>query len=219
MELYFMDLKEFVNHFVEMMDYEDVLHYQYVLISSTLRSNNSRENVTKMSALYPSHRLVSDWLCDHLEDDFVERYYEELSDSKVSVAVLLECVLSEEIDTVFINAPGEDKRVPYMEIFASYVQNEFGVPVYNFKRIRKGLDDFVEWDKKAALHDVKKFLNYYREEFIDMDDMSTHQRNEYIKTLRKKELRKELIKLGYPKKEVRTMSKGEVIHLIKDYYG
>ena len=213
-----MTLKEFLKHFIKLVNNEDVLTYQYVLISNTLKSDGSRENVFKMNPLYPSARTISQWLAERDEEEFVERYYNELNENRPAIVALLDCVLSQNIDTVFITGVEESQKIPYMDVIANYIYTEFGVPVYSFKELRKHKDSFMKWDQDKARKRVRKICKRYKEE-LDLELLSNHERNAHLKTLSKKELRKAVLEIGMSKKTVNEMSRKELIDVLNDFYG
>ena len=105
-----------------------------------------------------------------------------------------------------------------MEVLSAFIYNEFGVPVYDFKKLRQGKEEFIKWDEKSVTEKVHKAVVKYRKNAVKIGDMTNHQRNEYLKTLTKKELKRELKKIGYPKSDVNEMGRGEIIHLLNKYY-
>ncbi len=218
MDMYFMTLKEFLKHFIKLVNNKDVLTYQYVLISNTLKSDNSMENVSKISSLYPSSRIISDYLCEHDEESFVERYYEELHGNRPAIVALLDCIMSQDIDTVIINGVDEDKRIPYMDVIANYIYTEFGVPVYNFKSIRKGKEDFQKWSQEKAFKTVHEEFKSYTKN-IDLDRLTNHERNQLLKTMSTKKLRKEVLALGMSKQTTKEMSRKDLIETLNESYG
>ena len=218
MDMYFMTLKEFLKHFIKLVNNEDVLAYQYVLVSNTLKSDSSMDNVCKMSILYPTARTVSGWLSDRDEEDFIERYYDELNEYRPSIVTILECAMSGDIDTIFINGVEEDKKIPYMGVIANYIYTEFGVPVYDFKAIRKGKEDFIKWNQEKVfkkVHDEFKALNAK----IDLEKLSNHERNKILKTMKTKRLRKEVRFIGFSKQTVNDMNRKDLIETLNEYYG
>lgn len=213
-----MTLKEFLKHFIKLVNNEDVLSYQYVLISNSLKSDGSKENVCKFNALYPSPRTVSQWLSEHDEEEFVERYYAEVDECRTTLIATLDCALSQNIDVIFITGVEEARKIPYMDVIASYIYTEFGVPVYNFKNLRTGKEDWVEWDQDEARERIHKLCKRLKDD-IDLDRLNNHDRNEHLKTLNKKELRKAVLEIGMSKKTTKEMSRKELIETLNDYYG
>lgn len=174
MGVYYMDTKEFLTHFVSDMGIDNVLNYQYVIISNTLKTNQSLDNITRYNELYPTASTVNLFLSLETQDDpetygeFIDAYWDELDESKYIIGVILKYMFTEKTEVIFINSPTEARRIPYMEALAAYIEQIFGVPVYNYKKLRKGECKFVEWDMNKIKKEVLAYVSASQRENADM---------------------------------------------------
>lgn len=195
--IYHMSTKTFMKDFITNVDMDDVLDYQYVIISSGIKADRSKENVTKMTDLFPSNRIASDYLNSGNDEELFMAYYEQLDD--INCRVYCAFMIKESIengDVIILYGPNENKRVPYMKAFEDFMLNEFEYPVYNFKDFLKGECEEIDVDEKMCLKKANRIIEKSKSRALDPHVSTTQQRRKYISELSKKELKKLIRKSG-----------------------
>ena len=194
-----MSTKTFINDFITTVDTEDVLRYQYVVISSGVKADKSLENVMKMSMLMPPDRTCSDYMNSDDEEAFFTDYYEYLlSDKTYSVMCALMIKESAESgDVIIIYGPNENNQIPYMKVLEDFFMNEFGYPLCDFAKLIRGKIEEPKFDEKRCLKKANKIIKRSKEDALKSDCSTPDQRWKYISGLSKKELRKLVKKTGF----------------------
>ena len=197
--IYHMSTKTFINDFITMVDTEDVLRYQYVVISSGVKADKSLENVMKMSMLMPPDRVCSDYMNSQNEEAFFTDYYEYLLSDK-TYSVMCALMITESVETgdvIIMYGPNENKQIPYMNVIEDFFMNEFGYPLCDFAKLLHGKIEEPKFDEKKCLKRAKKVIEQSKEAALESGCSTPTQRWEYISGLGKKELRKLVKKVGF----------------------
>lgn len=197
--IYHMSTKTFVQDFINRIDTEDVLRYQYVIVSSGVKADKSLENVMKMSMLMPADRICSDFMNGSLDEEaFFTEYYSQLVNDSVNLA-MCGFIVEESIkhgDVIIIYGPNENEQIPYMKVIEDLFINEFGHPIYDFLDLISGKIAVQKVNEEKCLKKAKKIIAKSKtDSFNNMNSISRH---EYISELGKKELRKLLRKNDIP---------------------
>lgn len=216
--IYHMSTKTFVQDFITRIDTEDVLRYQYVVISSGVKADKSLENVVKMSMLMPADRICSDYMNGSLDEEaFFTEYYSQLIGDSVSLA-MCGFIVEESIkrgDVIIIYGPNENGQIPYMKVIEDLFMNEFGHPIYDFLDVICGKIVTQNVNEKKCLKRAKKIIDKSKTDSFN-NSMNLVARHEYISGLGKKELRKLLRKNDIPYDDLSKSDMMDILFTVFD---
>lgn len=197
MDLYYMNTEEFLKHFIHDIGIDDALRCQYVIVSETLKSNKTMDNIARYNELYPTSASLSSWFNsrsdDNYKEEFADRYSEELSQNRFLLAVIIQLMLNEKCDIIFINGPQEDSRIPYMAVLAAWVEEEFGIPMYSYRDLRKGKEKYRKVkDLKKIRKKIDKYVGEQRAQRVEMLEWLTRdsERADVVNSLPKREIKR-----------------------------
>lgn len=189
--MFYMNSKVFEKFFLDIEDDDDILDAQYVIVSTRIRvSDRECDNIINAkSDLFPELDV-----CSALDEDtFRERYLKQLSKSKALIAYLIKGSIEEKFNIIFMCSKNEDK-IGYLKYLAEFCLMEFGYPVYEYKRFCQNLTADIHVNEKKVLHCVNEVLNKAKEDAVFK--MKDEEVVKDIKSLSKKQLKKQLKKLG-----------------------
>lgn len=203
-----------MKHFINDVDLNDVLGYQYVIISNSLKSTGNAQNILKMNDLYPSARIISDYMMSNDGEEFFSAYYDELNDDISSIAFLIDFAVRNPIDVIILAGPSENSRVPYLSTIADFCFNEFRYPVYDYKKLRKKKESYIDVNIVKVKRATSKVLAKAYKESQDISRMGYNQRQDFLSKASRKKLTSILKKFGISKKEAKLMTKSEIREII-----
>ena len=196
MSIFIMNGKTFIKEFIKTESPDKILDSQYVLISNKIRKQGKFEKqVITHPGLYPNANLIIDY-DDYNEPEYIDRYTEQVESHAAFLATIIEYVILQKETVIFLCAKTEWKY-NFMQILQDYVYEKFEYPIYDYKKIKSGKEKEVAYDAgttlkicdkvktKAAKREREKSLNNERTRF------------QYIQNMTKKQMKKELKRIGY----------------------
>lgn len=156
--MYYLNSKTFQNYFLVNERDKDILNAQYVIISTriTVRDKNN-DNIVLANMLFPDA-----YVCESLTDeDFEDRYMEQLDDNKVFIATLIEGSIKEKFNIIFICTKNEWK-LHYLEYISNYIYLKFKYPVYDYKYYCTGCK-LLRYNKRKIIKKCDKILKKAQE--------------------------------------------------------
>ena len=101
-----------------------------------------------------------------------------------------------------------------MQIIADYVYEEFGYPMWDYKKYKLGKEKPVSYNKDEVIHRCKKIIKDDRINYLNKKMKTRKGRQELLKELSDKEMKQLLKSVDLYTK---GMGRKEMKHLLKDY--
>lgn len=207
---YHLNSKVFFDEFLVHESDNDILKAQYVVVSHRIRLRERDDNmINGTSLLFPA----SDVCSTLTDDDFREKYYNQLMGCKPFIATLIKGSIEEKYNIIFMCSKKED-RMKYLELFANFVYMEFGYPCYEYSKYRSGASYLLKYNKEKILKKCNKILRETKKNYEDKE-LSNGQIGTVMKSykdMNKKDLKKNLVKRGL---YTDGMSKKEMLETIE----
>ena len=196
MAMYFMSGKTFLTQYIN-EDLDKVWKTQFVIVSSTIKKSGKYEKKKRMinanNLLFPKEDLIVDYKDYRHNDAYKARYYDQLDANKPFFATLIKCVIDKRTTVVFLCGERE-KKYGYFEIMQDYLEDEFNFHIYNYKKYKEGKEKVFRINSSLVLKKCDKILKKAKKYKSEQAMSSDYTRMHYIKSLSKKELKKELKK-------------------------
>lgn len=194
MAMYFMSGKTFLTQYIN-EDLDKVWKTQFVIVSSTIKKSGKYEKKKRMinanKILFPKEDLIVDYKDYRHNDVYKSRYYDQLDDNKVFLATLIKFVIEKKVTIVFLCGERE-KKYAYFDILQDYLEDEFNFHIYNYKKYKEGKEKVFRINSSLVLKKCDKLLKKAKKDNSEKAMASDYTRMRYIKSLSKKELKKEL---------------------------
>lgn len=210
--MYYMNSKTF-NTFLDSESDNDILHSQYVIISSRIRIKKSKDNIIQAkNILFPDANV-----CSKLTDDDMElAYYKQLDMNRAFLAALIKGSIEEGYNIIFLCTKNESK-IKFLEYLSNYIYLNFGYPVYEYEKYLTGISKLIKYNKHKVLKKCDKEIKHAKTKAEDRAKKSSNGRKELMKEyaqMSKKELKKILKKksLYYD-----GMDKSEMLEMIETF--
>lgn len=209
--MFHMNSKVFQDNFLTNEKDQDILNAQYVLVSNRIRKRKEHDNIiSAYSILFPNASTCS----AITDDEFEERYYEQLNNSLAFISTLIKGSIEEKYNIIFLCTKKESK-LKYLDLFSDFVYLEFGYPVYEYKKYASGASPLRKYDKDKVIKKCNKILNEVKKNSYN-NDVKTEKGRERImknyKSMKKKDLMKELKKRDL---YIEDMSKSEMLDMLE----
>ena len=152
----YMDSKVFKNEFLVNEKDNDILKYQYVIISNRIhKRRSSMRNIISYTLLYPSGSVMGQVDVRDMED----AYYEQLDECITSIAILVNGCIEEDMDIIFICTHQEMKwELKYLQLLAEYIYERLGYPVYDYTLYANNAHRRLKYNKKSVKKKCKKII-------------------------------------------------------------
>ena len=134
------------------------------------------------------------------------------------MANLVNNAVKNNVTFIFLCSKSEWKvgsgRRNYMQIIADYVYEEFGYPMWDYKKYKLGKEKPVSYNKDEVIHRCKKIIKDDRINYLNKKMKTRKGRQELLKELSDKEMKQLLKSVDLYTK---GMGRKEMKHLLKDY--
>ena len=215
MAIYIMNGKTFKKTFLK-ENPKKILDAQYVLVSSRIRRNGSseRRNIINMSKqLMPSDCILADWRMDSDEYYFQDQYSKQVKGNLALLAIIVKGVIEEKYTVVFLCSKNEWK-LKYLQFIANAIENYFGYPVYNYKKLKEGKIKSKSYNKDFVISQCDKYIAKERKKRRKKLMSTKRGRKTLVNDMSKDEMIRELKRLGLYTSD---MTKKEMKDLL-DYF-
>lgn len=160
--LWYMNSKE-LETFINNESDDNILEAQYVIVSNRIRRvGNAHDNIIQASVLFPDSSVAV--ALD--TDEFEEMYYKQLDENKTLLAVLINSVIINGYNIIFLCTKRESKLGNYLGLIANYVFNEFDFPMYNYMEMARGEIEEYEYDEADVYNKCKKLIDSAKDKQI-----------------------------------------------------
>lgn len=216
MAIFIMNGKTFLTTYIK-EDPKKVLKTQFVIVSSTIRKLGKkcwdRQIINANANLYPSQSLIMEYDDYKHDKNYEAEYYNQLDNSRALLATLIKYVVDENY-TVVILCGKKESKYNYLNLIKKYVLDEFGFPIYDYKKFKEGKERIVQVDNYEITHRCNKVLKKAAKRKKEKMLSTEKGRKQYFSSMSKSELKKELKKrdLYYP-----DMSKSEMIDMLETF--
>lgn len=218
--IYFMDGKTFIKDFVRKHS-SLAKKAKYVIVSSTIRKIGKYEDsvINMNNALFPSNELIMDYADYKHNEEYADKYMEQLEDSKAFFATLIMYDIKLNKDknkhNVIFLCGNKERKYFYFNLIQKYVEDEFGYHIVDYRKFIKKKKDY-KFPKLRRTKDIlatcKKIRKKKKAEQQSKLIQSENGRMKLLKEMTKKKLRKELKKRDL---YINGMSKGDMIDMLK----
>ena len=214
MSIYFMDGKTFITKYIN-EDPRKVLRTQFVIVSSTIRKTGKYEKqvINANGSLYPPPELLVDYDNYKKNEDYQMRYKEFIRESNPLLATLVKYSIEDDVNIVFLCSEKE-KKYQYLKLISAYVLDEFGYPMYNYKKMISGKAKKQKYDEAYVLSRCDKILKKAKKHKKERMLSTESGRKEYFGKMSKKEMKKKLQKLGLYDKKLTSSEMRELLDLV-----
>lgn len=211
MAIYYMNGKTFQDIFLK-ENPNKILRTQFVIVSSRIRRSrdSDRRNILSFTKqLMPSDMLLSDYRIDIDQDFFKDQYCKQLNENKSLLAVVVKGVIEENYTVVFLCSRNEWK-LKYLKYLANYIWNEFGFPMYDYKKYKEGKEKAIQYNRDYAISVCNKVIAKSTKKKRKKLLSTRKGREELVANMSKDEMRMELKKMelytqGMNKHEMKEM--------------
>ena len=140
------------------------------------------------------------------------RYKEFIRDSNPLLATLVKYSIEDDVNIVFLCSEKE-KKYQYLKLISAYMLDEFGYPMYNYKKMISGKVKKQKYDEAYVLSRCGKILKKAKKHKKERMLSTESGRKEYFGKMSKKEMKKKLEKLGLYDKKLTTSEMRELLDL------
>lgn len=216
MAIFIMNGKTFLTTYIK-EDPKKVLKTQFVIVSSTIRKLGKKswdkQIINANGSLYPSQSLIMEYDDYKHDKNYEVEYYNQLDNSKPLLATLIKYVVDDNY-TVVILCGKKESKYNYLNLIKKYVWDEFGFPIYDYKRFKEGKERIVQVDNYEVTRRCNKVLKKAAKRKKEKMLSTENGRKQYFSSMGKDELKKELKKrdLYYP-----NMTKSEMIDMLETF--
>lgn len=134
--IYRIDFQHFLLHAIDHFTRDELVHFQYMLISSGVKCNHKVRNVVKCIDLYPRNEVVIDYGSDGDENILEARMFEEydriLKESPDIFYSYFLNMISRHIDVVIVCDKLENI---YIDILSRYVKKKFNIEIVDLNKL------------------------------------------------------------------------------------
>lgn len=199
---------EFLEKFIHQ---EDLMDYQYLLLSTDIQTTKEFKNVMEFPRLIPDGCILEYFMSKEMKQ-YKHEYYSFLMRDEIRafITVMMKSVIDNGFKLVLLCSE-EENEYKFIKMLRKFIEKEYNFPTYNYKKYCKARkeDSFkdiedLEGIKKQIKKEVERIeklkINVGEEDKVDkamkaLDKMS------------KKELRQFCEKKGYKKKKYEDLDK------------
>lgn len=208
----YMNSKTFQDMFIVEEKRKTILKAQYVLVSTRIRKHSSdyQNILLAVQTLYPD----TDTMSKLYSKEQKQAYFRQLDENIELISIIVKTSIKEDYDIILMCSKNEWK-LKYMKWLAEYIMEKFGCPVYDYKKLKKGEQKLIKYDKDKVLKKCKKKIKKSFDKEIDKLSETSKGRKiimEKYKSFDKKELTKLAKKEGLYKD---GMSKKDILDLLE----
>lgn len=216
MSMFIVDGKTFIKKFIK-ENPEKVLSTQFVIVSSTIRKLGKarwdKQVINSNTLLYPPQNLIMEYDDYKHDEEYKREYFNYLDRAKPLLATLIKYVIESDYTVVFLCGKKEMKY-NYLNLIRKYIKSEFGFHVYNYEKVKKGKEKPSQINESHTLKLCNKILKQAKNDKKHNMLQTERGRKEYFSKMSKKELKKELKKMGLYDP---SMDKEELIDMLETF--
>ena len=214
MAIYFMDGNTFITEYIN-EDPRKVLRTQFVIVSSTIRKTGKYEKqvINANSSLYPPPELIIDYNNYKRNEDYKMAYREFIQESDPLLATLVKYSIEDDA-TIVLLCSKKEKKYQYLKLISAYVMENFGYPIYDYRKMKKGKAKKQKYDEAYVLSRCDKILKKAKKHKKERMLSTESGRKEYFGKMSKKEMKKKLQKLGLYDKKLTSSEMRELLDLV-----
>lgn len=132
--IYTMNTKTFDKIFAR-ESVEKIERSSFLVISKRIRKSEEMDAVIFAKKLFPSDYLLADYRAGKDPLYFKEKYWEQLDDSKLTLAIAVKNTIEEKVPLICICTKRE-WSLGFMKLFAEYIEDRFEYPVIDYKKYK-----------------------------------------------------------------------------------
>lgn len=209
--LYRIDYKHFLLHMIDYFTYDELMHMQYLMISTEIKNVGRASNVAKCNDLYPPYELIADYYTNHNQDIFEKRYMNYLENAEdedhAARAYVQEVTWVDRVLWKFIMRPLEGHHD--VVLFCGDSENFIIDALVKFIKKKTGLEviDLNEFFTKGKLGPIYIDWDEVWDKGVDIKRAARRDRNESLMST--SDGRQELLKIWTPKEKMAELKRLE----------
>ena len=215
MSIWYMNGKTFQKKMMKNEDPDAILRAKYGLISSRITSaKRYPKKILIMKALFPNSTILADLgIAD--EKWSIREYKKQLKQNREILAIIIHNAIVKNRTFILLCSEIEWKvlgKPSFMEHLADFCMEEFGYPLYDYKKYKNGKIGKIDYDKKQVLKKCKKVIEEARVQRMQKDLKSPRGRKRVLNEMTVDEMRKlldnyDIYTSGMSRKEMRSLIK------------
>ena len=187
--------ESFIYHMIDYFTREELISLQYLIISASIRNQGTIDNVSRVSDLYPSSDLLSDYI--QLEDKKVlyKAFYKELKQiQNIVYASIIMPIIMHHHNIVLICNEREDI---YIDVLCDFLKKEFNMSTVDLNRLfKEGETDIFSIDRDSVKNKSVELNRMVVRDKIRSYEQSEGGREKLLKMMSKEDKLKKLKELG-----------------------
>ena len=199
MSIVYMDTKTFMKKFIKEQKDETILEASYIIASNRIKFGTKYKDQIMKLFYVPDDCLMK--LNDEKEtksksnSEYVKAYFKMLNRNNISIASMIKITLENNLTTIILTTPLEDKTFNHMELLKEYIEKNFKYKIVRYKS-GMSLDIKQKESNKTILKTCADVISKTKKRKKEKQ-MKTHRgQKQYFSELGKKRLQRLLKKNG-----------------------
>ena len=197
-------------------DIKKISRTNFIIVSNRIRKSEEMDAVITAKKLFPSSYLLADSRAGYDPLYFKEKYWEQLDDYKLSLAIIVKNAIDEKIPIIFICTKRE-WSLGFMTLLSEYIEDKFEYPVIDYKKYK--LKKISISDIPYSPENTKKICNKVIKEEQKRKQSEKEKtpmgRKELVNSMSKDEMRMMLKRYNL---YVPGLTKSEMKDLLEEFY-
>ena len=214
--IYRIDIQHYVSHAIDYFTADELMAFQYAILSASIQSHGKSMNVNKINYFYPESSVQSEWLEYHNKEVLEKHYMNDLKevnsgDPRMIYQTFLDPLLKHYDIMILCDKTEND----YIDVLCKFLKKEFYIEVIDLNKLfstgRVGAI-YIDRDK---IHDKAVDVRRYAAKQTRLSLMKTKDGRLKLveKLMNEKEKHKLLTQLGIKNK---GLSEKEMNELLMD---
>lgn len=199
---------EFLEKFIYQ---EDLMDYQYLLLSTDIQTTKEFTNVMEFPRLIPDGFILEYFMSKEMKQ-YKHEYYNFLMRDEIRafITVMMKSVIDNGFKLVLLCSE-EENEYKFIKMIRKFIEQEYNFPTYNYKKYCKARkdDNFKEIkDLEGIKKQIKKEIERIEKLKINVgEEDKVDKAMKALDKMSKKELKKFCEKKGYKKKKYENLDK------------
>lgn len=202
---------EFLEKFIHQ---EDVLDYQYLLLSTDIQTTKEFKNVMEYPVLIPGGAILEFFLCKEMKQ-FKHEYKNFLMRDEIRafITVMMKSVVMNGFKLVLLCSE-EENEYKFIKLIRKFIEEEYDFPTYTYKKYCKARenDDFKEIkDLPGIVKQIDKEVKRIEKLKIQIGEEDKYEKAmKALDKMSKKDMKEFCKQKGYKKKKYQDLDKEEL---------
>lgn len=151
--IYRIDLQHFITHAIDHFTSDDLVHFQYAIVSAKINNGRSVANTVKMNELYPSPEIVLEY-DEYKDKNILEKMYFEMLDNgdigkDESANLFYNVFVNTLINHYDVMILCDECENDYIDCLVKYLHKKFSIDVIDLNQLfTEGKTNEIYIDRK-----------------------------------------------------------------------